>query len=252
VLLYRSPVSPWDNDEILRAELFSSERLEQHAASLAAAQQVTRKRSMRRSLNARLKDNESALLAAYRTSARLRARGVPSPRPPNGCSTIIIWSKSRYARSAPTFRRGSTSIAAPRGRSVHRLSACIRHAWAVIAPQRQPLRPGVAAAFRASVPARATAHHRELWAIAITLRIVLVENLRRAASRIVSSRAHAKMRTPWPIGLLGVNGYAFEPDALMRRDTPDGFAPAFVVQLVCGCAIRIRIPRPHADGWTRA
>ena len=31
-------VSPWDNDEILRAELFSSERLEQHAASLADAQ----------------------------------------------------------------------------------------------------------------------------------------------------------------------------------------------------------------------
>ena len=28
----------------------------------------------------------------------------------------------------------------------------------------------------------------ELWAIAITLRIVLVENLRRAAERIVSSR----------------------------------------------------------------
>src|SRR5207237_1221839 len=29
----------------------------------------------------------------------------------------------------------------------------------------------------------------ELWAVAITLRIVLVENLRRAATRIVSSRA---------------------------------------------------------------
>ena len=29
----------------------------------------------------------------------------------------------------------------------------------------------------------------ELWAVAITLRIVLVENLRRAAARIVSSRA---------------------------------------------------------------
>ena len=26
--IYGSPVSPWDSDEILRAELFSSERLE--------------------------------------------------------------------------------------------------------------------------------------------------------------------------------------------------------------------------------
>ena len=48
------------------AELFSSERLEQHGLSLAAAQQVTRRRSARRSLHARLKDNESVLLAAYR------------------------------------------------------------------------------------------------------------------------------------------------------------------------------------------
>src|ERR1700734_4476478 len=66
MLIQGSPVSPWDSDEIVRAELFSSERLEQHAASLAAAQQVTRRRSVRRSLVARLKDNESALLAAYR------------------------------------------------------------------------------------------------------------------------------------------------------------------------------------------
>src|ERR1700728_4089625 len=67
MILHASAVSPWDNDEILRAELFSSERLEQHAASLAAAQEVTRKRSTRRSLNARLKENESVLLAAYRS-----------------------------------------------------------------------------------------------------------------------------------------------------------------------------------------
>jgi cyclic beta-1,2-glucan synthetase len=66
MLIHGSPVSPWDSDEIVRAELFSSERLEQHAASLAAAQPVTRRRSARRSLVARLKDNETALLAAYR------------------------------------------------------------------------------------------------------------------------------------------------------------------------------------------
>jgi hypothetical protein len=34
-------VPPWDTDDLLREELFSVERLEQHAASLAAAQKVT-------------------------------------------------------------------------------------------------------------------------------------------------------------------------------------------------------------------
>jgi cyclic beta-1,2-glucan synthetase len=72
-----SPVSPWDSDEILRAELFSGERLEQHALSLAAAQQVTRQRSARRSLHARLRDNESVLLAAYRAIGAAVDEGRP-------------------------------------------------------------------------------------------------------------------------------------------------------------------------------
>src|SRR2546430_6298892 len=75
VLGWGSADSPWDNGELLRAELFSSERLEQHAASLAAAQQVTRRRTARRSLSVRLRDNESALLAAYRAIVAAVADG---------------------------------------------------------------------------------------------------------------------------------------------------------------------------------
>jgi hypothetical protein len=36
--IHGSAVSPWDNDEILRAELFSSERLEQHDDHLVEEQ----------------------------------------------------------------------------------------------------------------------------------------------------------------------------------------------------------------------
>ena len=73
----------------------------------------------------------------------------------------------------------------------------------------------------------------ELWAVTITLRIVLVENLRRAAARIVSSRAAREAADTLADRLLGVNGYSAEPDALLRRDTdPGSFSPAFIVQLV--------------------
>src|ERR1700675_2607285 len=75
--IHGAVVSPWDNDEIVRAELFSSERLEQHAASLAAAQGVTQRRSARRSLGVRLKDNESVLLAAYRAIGAAVGEGRP-------------------------------------------------------------------------------------------------------------------------------------------------------------------------------
>ncbi|HJY38330.1 MAG TPA: hypothetical protein VJ299_12720, partial [Steroidobacteraceae bacterium] len=67
--------SPWNSDAPIREELFSVERLEQHASSLARAQDVTSKPPPRRSLNARLHDNESVLLKAYRAIAATVGEG---------------------------------------------------------------------------------------------------------------------------------------------------------------------------------
>src|SRR5205085_1034373 len=73
----------------------------------------------------------------------------------------------------------------------------------------------------------------ELWAVAITLRIVLVENLRRAATRIVSSRAARQEADAVADRLLGVDGSPAEPDAAIRSHARHAaLAPAFVVQLI--------------------
>src|ERR1041384_3233139 len=69
------PASPWNSGELIREELFSTERLEQQAASLAAAQEVTAKPVVRRSLNARLDENDAILLGAYRTIAATIGEG---------------------------------------------------------------------------------------------------------------------------------------------------------------------------------
>ncbi len=61
--------------EVIRAEIFSAERLEQHAASLAAAQGVTTRPVAVRPLTARLRDNHRALLDAHRAIARSIAAG---------------------------------------------------------------------------------------------------------------------------------------------------------------------------------
>src|SRR6185295_18177146 len=53
-------------EEPILGELFSIERLEQHAESLAAAQRVTPTPGRGRSLARRLRDNGRVLLAAYR------------------------------------------------------------------------------------------------------------------------------------------------------------------------------------------
>ena len=55
-----------ESEELIRNELFSIERLEQHAESLAAAQPVTPKPGAGRQLAPRLRDNGRVLLAVYR------------------------------------------------------------------------------------------------------------------------------------------------------------------------------------------
>lgn len=71
-----SRVSPWDNDEVLREELFSIERLEEHALTLAVAQRVTPKPVRRPPLAVRLSDNEAVLVRAYRAIAQVATEGV--------------------------------------------------------------------------------------------------------------------------------------------------------------------------------
>ena len=91
----------------------------------------------------------------------------------------------------------------------------------------------------------------ELWAVAITLRIVLVENLRRAAERIVSSRAARQEADDIADRLLGVNGHAAEPDALVRSlrrrrrlcQRPSSSSSC------SGCATRTRTSRRRSRGW---
>ena len=94
----------------------------------------------------------------------------------------------------------------------------------------------------------------ELWAVAITLRIVLVENLRRAAARIVSSRAARQEADSAADRLLGVNGYARgarragasgrNRRLLSRRPLSSSWC--------CGCGIRIPTQRRRGSGWKSA
>src|SRR5581483_5547596 len=67
---HASSASPWNSREPVREELFSVERLEQHARSLAAAQVVTPKPAKGLPLSRRLANNGAVLLHAYCMTAR--------------------------------------------------------------------------------------------------------------------------------------------------------------------------------------
>ena len=70
-----SLASPWASQKPIREELFSAERLEEHARSLAVAQTVTPRPTRGRPLSGRLADNGTVLLHAYRTISRSIGEG---------------------------------------------------------------------------------------------------------------------------------------------------------------------------------
>ena len=67
--------SAFDSGDVIRAEIFSSERLEQYAVSLAAEQTITARPAAVQALNLRLRKNHDALLDAHRAIAHSTAKG---------------------------------------------------------------------------------------------------------------------------------------------------------------------------------
>ena len=73
----------------------------------------------------------------------------------------------------------------------------------------------------------------ELWAVATTLRIVLVENLRRIAERVVDSRAGRSAADVVADRLLGTGDRVIEPaEAVLPPHPHTTFPDSFLMQLV--------------------
>ena len=223
-----------DTEEPIRSELFSIERLEQHAESLAAAQHVMAKPAAGRPLAARLADNGRVLLQAYRTIAESVSEGqVIMP--------AAEWLVDNFHVVDEQIREIHDDL--PRG--YYRLLPKLAEGPL----EGYPRVFGIAWAFVAHTDSRfdletlsrfVRAYQRvqpltigELWAVAITLRIVLVENLRRCAERLGTSRAERLEADGAADRLLGVGSLEAEvPDAALRRFQGIRLPRAFAVQLV--------------------
>src|SRR5438105_7643136 len=230
----RPTASPWETEDSIREELFSIERLEQHAESLAAAQQITARPIPRRSLTVRLKDNEAVLLEAYRAIGSASGeRHTVTPAAEWLLDNYHLVEKQiseirddlppGYYRQLPKLADGPFA-GYPRVFGV---------AWAFVAHTDSRFDPDMLCRFVRAYQRVQPLTIGELWAVAITLRIVLVENLRRAAKRIVSGRAARREADTSADRLLGVNGQAAEPVAsVLQRYEQAALPEAFAVQLV--------------------
>jgi cyclic beta-1,2-glucan synthetase len=225
-------VPPWDTDDLLREELFSVERLEQHGASLAAAQPVTEKPLRRPSLRARLRENAIVLLAHYRETAVAVRNG-------RSITPAAEWLLDNYHIIEAQIQEINEDLPPGYYRQLPKLASgplagyprILGIAWAFVAHADSHFDAESLRRFVRAYQQVQPLTIGENWGVAITLRIVLVENLRRAAARIAAGREERQNADRVADRLLGINSPA-EPH-LLQDHHGDGkpFAPAFVVQL---------------------
>jgi cyclic beta-1,2-glucan synthetase len=230
----RFTASSWESDAPIREELFGVERLEQHAISLAAAQRVSVKPAHCRPLAARLKDNEAALLSAYGVLADAVRAGQP-------VTPAAEWLVDNYHVVEKQIREARNDLPPGYYRQLPKLAdgpfagypRVFGIAWAFVAHTDSRFDADMLCRFVRAYQRVEPLCIGELWALAITLRIVLVENLRRAAVRIVDNRAARQEADDVADRLLGVNGRIAEPvGSVLKKYENDRLPAVFAVQLI--------------------
>jgi len=249
ILGHGAPSLLWNDTRPVRQELFGVERLEQHAESLATAQSVTLRPPPILSLHKRLKDNASALLRAYQASAAEMEgdRGVVPAAEWLLDNYHLVEEHIREIHDdlPPGFYRQLPKLAEGPFAGYPRIFGI---AWAYVAHTDSHFDPEILRRFVAAYQRVQPLTIGELWALAISLRIVLIENLRRLADQITAGRSTRATADELANRLLisGRANSALEADIATRSTGP--LSELFAAQL----AKRLRDQDPRtmpALGW---
>ena len=171
--------SPWDNREPIREELFGVERLEDHARSLAVAQIVSSRTSKGRVLAKRLAENRAVLLRAYRATVK----AINDARPVTPASEWLVDNYHLVERRIheirsdlpPGYYRQLPKLADGPFTGYPRVFGI---AWAFIAHSDSRFDSEMLVRFVSAYQEVQPLTIGELWAVSITLRIVLIEKSR--------------------------------------------------------------------------
>ncbi len=220
-------------EEPIVAELFSVERLEQHAQTLAAAQAVTDAPHRGHAVQPRITENGRVLLESY----RILARAIKDER---AITPAAEWLVDNYPIVDEQLREIRDDLPEDYYRELPKLAEghlagyprVMGLAWAYIAHTDSRFDPEglrrMVQAYQVVEPLTIG----ELWAIAISLRILLVDNLRRLAEQIVRSREARETADRIADGLLGLGPEGPEDAmAALRRLSATALPTAARVQL---------------------
>lgn len=221
-------------EEPIRGELFSTERLEQHAESLAAAQAATTVSGPGLPLIPRVQENGRILLEYYRVIARaVQQEQLITPAAEWLVDNFYIVEEQLreirddlppgYYRELPKLETGHLA-GYPRVFGV---------AWAFVAHTDSRFDPEVLRRFVIAYQRVQPLTIGELWAVAITLRATLLENLRRIAEQLGSSRNARAQADTIADSLLGTGGRPLIAlEKTLNRFDKKPLERAFAVQMI--------------------
>ena len=223
-----------DPEDAIRTELFGVERLEQHAESLANAQHVTADPRRGRRLLPRLVENSRVLLACYRAIG-------DAIQKEHAITPAAEWLVDNFHIVEDQIRQIREDL--PRGfyRKLPKLAPGFLEGyprvfgitWAFVAHTDSRFEPETLRRFVQAYQRVAPLMIGELWAVPITLRFLLVENLRRLAERIVRSRAARREADALADRLLGLGGRKpVDASEALARFEKGPLPTSFAVQLV--------------------
>ncbi len=223
----------WQDRLPIRSESFGIERLEEHARSLAAAQPIAAKRARGRGLSDRLAANAAFLLAASRALA-------PESDGPRELTPAGEWLIDNYhlvemqiheigIDLPPSYYAQLPKLADGPLIGLPRVFGAM---WSLVAHTDSHIEPSTLRRYLLAYQDVETLTIGELWAVPITLRIVLIENLRRVAAVIVDNSAAREIADGLADRLLGHNSQvatAWSTVSASFRPTPS--PGAFAAQL---------------------
>jgi len=232
-----------NSKEPIRAELFSIERLEHHAEVLAAEQRIATQPDRTLPLHLRLRDNSKVLTKTFR--AIVEASQARRPITPAAEWLLdnfhVVEDQIREVEDdlPPGFYRDLPKLADGPLQGYPRV---VGIAWALVAHTDSALDMQKLTRFVIAYQRVQPLTIGETWALAITLRLTLVENLRRLADAIGSRMAARQRADTLADRMFGTA--ASEPEPLVLLQASLDAAPwstAFGVQL----ALRARDHDPE-------
>ncbi len=221
-------------EEPIRRDVFSAERLEQYAESLASRQKVTDAPHKGYKLTSRIHKNGRILQASYYAVAE-------SVSEQQAITPAAEWLLDNFYIVEDQLRDIRDQLPSGYYRELPKLAEgpfkeyprAYELTWAFVAHTDSRFDPELLIRFIRACQRVQPLTIGELWAVPITLRIVLIENLRRIALRIVGSQRARLEANRIADDLLGISGRP--PQAatdVLRCLEKKPLPTAFAVQLV--------------------